>query len=243
MFLHAFPLQAAMWQPTLGALPEGWRGIAPDFRGLGESSLPPGEPEHRMTDYAGDAVDLLDKLEIHEAVVIGCSMGGYVLFEMLRSAPGMLGALGLVSTRPGSDSEEGRRNRQRMIEQVEREGIDAIADQMVPKLVGATTQRERPETAAHVRSLIVANARQGVSTAVNAMMHRPDSTPLLQRIGVPTLVVAGAEDALIPPAEADAMHKAISASRYQLMPFVGHLPNLEEPAQFNAILSEFLNTL
>src|SRR5262245_55989620 len=104
-----------MWELTLEALPEGWRGIAPDFRGLGESSLPTGESDHRMRDYAGDAVDLLDRLEVAEAVVVGCSMGGYVLFEMLRAAPGMLTAVGLVSTRPGSDSEEGRQNRQRMI--------------------------------------------------------------------------------------------------------------------------------
>jgi 3-oxoadipate enol-lactonase len=82
-----------------------------------------------------------------------------------------------------------------------------------------------------------------VSTAVGAMMHRADSTSLLQRVGVPTLIVAGAEDALIPSAEAEAMHKAIPTSRYELMPFVGHLPNLEEPAHFNAILSEFLDTL
>lgn len=243
LFLHAFPLQAAMWQPTLDALPKGWRGIAPDCRGMGESSFPTGEAEHRMTDYAGDAVDLLDRLEIPDAVVVGCSMGGYVLFEMLRAAPGMLMALGLVSTRPGSDSEEGRRNREHMIAQVAQEGLDAIANQMVPKLIGATTQRERPEIAKQVRDLIVANARQGVSTAVSAMMHRADSTSLLQRIAVPTLIVAGAEDALIPSAEADAMHNAIPASRYELMPFVGHLPNLEDPAHFNAILSEFLNTL
>ena len=232
-----------MWEPTLEAMPDGWHGIAPDFRGLGESSLPAGEPKHRMLDYAGDAVDLLDRLELTEAVVVGCSMGGYVLFEMLRAAPTMLTAIGLISTRPGSDSEEGRRNRERMIAQVEQEGIDVIADQMMPKLIGATTQRDRPDVAKRVRHLIVANTRQGVSTAVSAMMNRVDSTPLLQRIAVPTLVVAGAEDVLIPPAEADAMHKAIPASRRELMPFVGHLPNLEEPAQFNAILSEFLDTL
>jgi pimeloyl-ACP methyl ester carboxylesterase len=75
------------------------------------------------------------------------------------------------------------------------------------------------------------------------MMHRADSTPLLQRVSVPTLIVAGAEDSLIPPAEAEAMHKAIPASRYELMPFVGHLPNLEEPVRFSTILSEFLDTL
>lgn len=251
VFLHAFPLQAAMWEPNLGAVPEGWRGIAPDLRGFGESSLPESAPpsradarfgaaSHRMADFAGDVIELLDRLEVTEAALVGCSMGGYVLFEMLRSAPRYVSAVGLVSTRPGSDGEEARKNRQKMIENVEQEGIDAIADQMIPKLLGATTQRDRPDLMKQARSLIVANTRQGVSTAVKAIMERRDSTPLLGDIKAPTLILAGAEDTLIPPTEADAMHKAIPTSQCEVMPLAGHLPNLEQSEPFNALLWQFL---
>lgn len=254
VFLHAFPLQAAMWESTLGAIPDGWRGIAPDLRGFGESSLPEPDPpsrdaarvgvaSHRMTEFAGDVIDLLDRLEVTEAAVVGCSMGGYVLFEMLKAAPRYISAVGLVSTKPGSDSDEAKANRAKMIQKVEQEGIDAIADQMLPKLLGATTQRDRPELTKRVRDLIVANTRQGVGTAVTAMMERRDSTPLLGGITVPTLIVAGAEDTLIPPTEADAMHRAIPTSQYELMPFAGHLPNLEQPGPFDAVLSQFLQRL
>ncbi|HKY22107.1 MAG TPA: alpha/beta fold hydrolase [Vicinamibacterales bacterium] len=239
VFLHAFPLQATMWEPNVGAVPHGWRAIAPDLRGFGESSLPQAD-HHRMSEYAGDVIDLLDRLEVTEAAFVGCSMGGYVLFEMLRAAPRYISAMALVSTRPGSDSEEGRKNREKMMALVEQEGIDAIADQMLPKLLGATTQRERPDVAKQVRNLIVANTRQGVKTAVKAMMNRVDSTPLLAHIAVPALIVAGAEDTLIPPTEADAMHKAIPTSQCELMPFAGHLPNLEQPGPFNALLWQFL---
>lgn len=251
VFLHAFPLQAAMWASNLGAMPDGWRGIAPDLRGFGESSLP--EPDlpsraegvatHRMTEFAGDVIDLLDRLEVTEAAVVGCSMGGYVLFEMWKAAPRYISAVGLVSTKPGADSDEAKANRVKMIQKVEQEGIDAIADQMVPKLLGATTLRDRPELTKQARDLIVANTRQGVGTAVNAMMERRDSTPLLGDITVPTLIVAGAEDTLIPPTEADAMHKAIPTSQYELIPLAGHLPNLEQPGTFDAILSRFLQKL
>jgi 3-oxoadipate enol-lactonase len=75
------------------------------------------------------------------------------------------------------------------------------------------------------------------------MMDRADSTPLLAQITVPTLIVAGAEDTLIPPAEADAMHKAIPSSRCELIPFAGHLPNLEQSGPFDALLGEFLQKL
>ena len=148
VFLHAFPLQSAMWESNLGAMPDGWRAVAPDLRweaGVG------------MSDLAGDVIDLLDHLDVTRAAVVGCSMGGYVLFEMLKSAPRYISAVGLVSTRPGADNEEGRRNRQKMIEQVDREGVEAIAAQMVPKLLGATTQRDRPDLVTYVRKLIVGN--------------------------------------------------------------------------------------
>lgn len=242
VLLHAFPLQATMWEATLGAMPGGWRAIAPDLRGFGESPLPASNSS-RMTEFAGDVIDLLDHLDITEAVVVGCSMGGYVLFEMLRSAPTYMSAIGLVSTRPGADNDEGRNNRMKAIELVEREGVDAIATQMIPKLLGATTQRDRPDLMKRVRNLVLGNTADGVKAAINSMMDRPDSTPTLARIGVPTLIVAGAEDTLIPPAEAEGMHRAIQTSRCEAMPFAGHLPNIEQPSAFDALLSEFLRKL
>jgi 3-oxoadipate enol-lactonase len=234
VLLHAFPLQSAMWEPNFAAIPEGWRAVAPDLRwesGVG------------MSDLAGDVVDLLDHLDISRAAVVGCSMGGYVLFEMLKSAPRYFSAMGLVSTRPGADNEEGRRNRQKMIEQVGRDGVDAIASQMVPKLLGATTQREQPELVERVRSLVLVNTPGRVSAAVAAMMERNDSTPLLQNIDVPTLIVHGAEDTLIPPAEAEAMRRAIRNAQLELIPLCGHLPNLEQPERFDGVLWRFLNKL
>jgi len=242
VFLHAFPLQAAMWEPNLGAIPDGWRAVAPDFRGFGESPLPDSD-KYRTSEFAGDVIDLLDRLEVTEAAIIGCSMGGYVLFEMLNSAPRYISAVGLVSTRPGADSDEGRKNREQMIDQVDREGVDAIAAQMVPRLLGAKTQRDRPDLMKHVHNLITANTGDGIKTGIKAMMERGDSTPLLGRIKVPTLIVAGVEDMLIPPTEAEAMHRAVPVSKCELMPFVGHLPNLEQSAVFDGLLWQFLQKL
>ena len=162
-----------MWEPNLGAIPDGWRAVAPELRG---------EAGVTMSDLAGDVIDLLDHLGVSRAAVVGCSMGGYVLFEMLKSAPGYLSAVGLVSTRPGPDNEEGRKNRQKMIALVDAEGVEAIAAQMVPKLLGATTQRDRPDLAkqrAQPHRRKPAGAGQG---GHRAMMERADSTPLLAKI-------------------------------------------------------------
>ena len=102
---------------------------------------------------AGDVIDLLDRLGVRQAAVVGCSIGGYVLFEMMRSAPGYVSALGLISTRSGADSEEGRRNREKMIDQVDREGVGAVAAQMPTKLVGASTRSSRPDLMERLRRL------------------------------------------------------------------------------------------
>jgi 3-oxoadipate enol-lactonase len=234
VFLHAFPLQSEMWQSILGAVPDGWRALAPDMRW---------QPGVTMSDLAGDVIDLLDHLGVVQAAVVGCSMGGYVLFEIVKSAPRYVSAVGLVSTRPGADNEEGRKNRQKMIEQVDREGVEAIANQMVPKLLGATTQRDRPDLTKQIRSLILGNTPERIKAAVTAMMERGDSTPLLAKIDVPALIIHGAEDTLIPPSEAEGMHRAIRNSQLELIPSSGHLPNLEQPVAFDGMLWPFLKKL
>jgi 3-oxoadipate enol-lactonase len=114
---------------------------------------------------------------------------------------------------------------------------------MVPKLLGATTQRDRPDLVKHVRNLILQNTPGRITAAVTAMMERKDSTPLLAKIDVPALVIHGAEDSLIPPTEAEAMHRAIRNSQLELIPLSGHLPNLEQPVPFDGMLWQFLKKL
>jgi pimeloyl-ACP methyl ester carboxylesterase len=235
--LHAFPLNADMWQPQIRALPAGWRLIAPDYRGFGESSL---SSSPTMNDLAGDAVDLLDKLEIHEAVVAGCSMGGYVAFELLASASAYVKGLVMVDTRAGADTEEGRAGRRKMLEKIQQEGARAIADEMTPKLLGPSTQRDRPDLVKHVHSTIAAASPAAIAMAVTAMMERKDMTAALGAISVPTLIIAGVEDTLIPLPAMQQMHVAIKGAQFHTIDSAGHLPNLEQPDAFDQLLHQFL---
>jgi 3-oxoadipate enol-lactonase len=75
------------------------------------------------------------------------------------------------------------------------------------------------------------------------MMTRPDSTPTLATIDVPTLIVVGEEDVPTPVKEARAMHAQIPGSRLEIIEHAGHLANLERPAAFNHVLTEFLVAL
>lgn len=241
LLLHAFPLNADMWDAQAAALPAGWRIVAPDLRGFGQSSLPGGEAA--MDDYAGDLADLLDALHVHEAVVAGNSIGGYIAFALLRNAPHYVSGLVLVDTKAQADSDEGRASRRRMLELIDRAGTAGVVDEMLPRLLGASTQRDRPDLIQRVRTLMISSTPQALKAAVTAMMGRPDSHDLLARIHLPALVIAGEEDALIPVSAAEQMQQAMPGSVLEIIPRAGHLPTLEQPAACNAVLKRFLGRI
>ena len=242
ILLHAFPLGADMWRPQLERVPRGWRFIAPDLRGFAGSTLDH-EPGIGMNDYASDVLGLMDALQIDRAAIGGLSMGGYVTFAIFRRAPERLSALLLADTKATADSEEGGRTRRAMLETVRQKGVRAIADEMLGKLLGDTSRRERPEVVAEVRRLIEANSQAGMEAAIYALMTRPDSTPDLLRIECPALIVVGAEDGITPVADAEALQRSIRGSELSILPGAGHVSNLEAPEEFSNTITRWVASL
>jgi 3-oxoadipate enol-lactonase len=236
LLLHAFPLSADLWRPQLDAPPDGWRVIAPDLQ-VAPGSRP------SMDDYAAGVEAVAASLALDGAVVGGLSMGGYVIFALLRRARLSIRALVLADTRAEADTDEGRANRKKMIALAEAEGAAGVAREMVPKLLGQTTLRQRPGVVATVRRLIDSSSPQAITSALQAMMHRPDSTSLLASIDVPALVIVGEEDGLTPPPNSESLHRGIRGSRLERIPEAGHLSSLERPDVFNEALGGFLRGL
>jgi 3-oxoadipate enol-lactonase len=237
LLLHAFPLNARMWEPQLVLAEQGWRVIAPQLRGFDGATDPAASS---VDDYAGDVIDLLDGLHVHEAVIGGLSMGGYVTFAMFRHAPRYFRGMILADTRPQADTPEGADGRTRMLALVREKGPEAVSQQMIPRLLGESTRRERPDVVERTRALILANSVDAIAGAITALKTRPDSTALLESIRCPTLIVVGDEDALTPPELSEDMQHAIPGSEFALIPKAGHLSNLERPEEFNAALARFL---
>jgi pimeloyl-ACP methyl ester carboxylesterase len=227
-----------MWQPQLTLAEGGWRVIAPHFRCFDRNDGGPAASS--VDDYAGDVIDLLDALHIHDAVVGGLSMGGYVAFAVLRHAASYIRGLVLADTKAPADTPEGVQARLGMLQLLADRGVSAIAEEMIPKLLGASTLAERPDIVDLVRTLIHTSPPPAISGAIQALMSRPDSTPLLSTIHVPTLVVVGEEDRLTPPAMSEDLHRGIAGSELVRIAGAGHLSNLERPAQFNDALAHFL---
>jgi len=239
VFLHAFPLNARMWEGQLALADGGWRVIAPHLRGFDGATGDP--PAASMDDYAGDVVDLLDALHIQEAVIGGLSMGGYVAFAIFRHAARYFQGLILADTRSQADTPEGVDGRTRMLRLVQDKGPSAVAEEMLPKLLGETTRTKRPDVVERTRSLALSSSADGIGGALRGLMTRPDSTPLLPSVHVPTLILVGAEDTVTPPAAAEEMHRGIAGSELIIIPEAGHLANLEQPVLFNRALARFLS--
>lgn len=237
VLLHAFPLSAEMWRPQLEQVPAGWTYIAPDLRGFGPDGAGTAQS---MDDLAAGVFDLLNALKIDRTALGGLSMGGYVAFAMYRREPARFSALMLADTRATADGEPARAARQEMLDALAAKGPGAVADMMLPKLLGDTSRAERPELAVQVREMIERNSVAGIAGGIRAMLGRPDSTPLLDTLRVPVLAIVGEEDVITPPAETEAMAARIPRVNCVKLPGAGHLSNLERPREFSHALADFL---
>jgi pimeloyl-ACP methyl ester carboxylesterase len=247
VLLHAFPLSRLIWSRQLLTPPEGWRLIAPDLRGFGSSagthSGDLGAPS--VDAMADDVAALLDKLGLGEVVLGGLSMGGYVAMAFLRRHPGRVDALVLADTKAGADPEAGAAKRLAMAARLEEEDTtEALLEDVVPNLLGATTKRRFPEIATRVAGMAKNCDPLAAAWAQRAMAARPDSFDTLRAADIPALVIVGEEDVLSPTADAEAMAEALPrADKPVVIPAAGHLTSVEKPGKVNAALYGFLATL
>jgi len=241
ILLHAFPLNSRMWAPQTEALAGHRRIIMPDYPGFGKSPRPPAQPDVRY--YAEQVGELLDNVKLERVVLGGLSMGGYVVFACLRLFPERVSALLLANTRPEPDAEDAREARRETAHRVAEEGVEVLPKLQMERLLARETLDNEKDIVEFVRGMILESSPDGVVAALGAMRERPDSTDLLEKINVPTLVVGGAEDALSTPEIMGGMAGKIPDSRQVTLPKVGHLSNLEAPKGFNAVLREFLEEL
>lgn len=241
VLLHAFPLNARMYEPQLALAKNGWRVVAPHMKGMDAAAAD--TPDSSFDVAAGALVDLLDALHIESAVIGGVSMGGYLAMALYRRAARYFRGLILADTRADADTSQAVEGRQRMLALLREKGSAAVADEMIPRLLGETTRATRPDLAAQVRALVLSNSPEAIAGALTAIMTREDSMPLLRKVDCPVLVIVGEEDLVTPPALSQAMHASLAkAPKAELVtiPAAGHLSNLEQPGPFNAALLEFL---
>jgi pimeloyl-ACP methyl ester carboxylesterase len=241
VLLHGFPFNRSMWSEQIEALSTNHRVITPDLRGHGETTAT-GDLA-TMEEMALDVAALLDKLDIHRIILGGLSMGGYVSLAFYRRFPLRVRALILADTRAQGDTEEARATREQQAQKALQEGMDGIADAMLPKLLAPQTLSERPEIVERVRKMMTSTDPAGAAAALRGMAVRNDQTNFLARILAPTLILVGSEDPITPPKDSEVMRREIRGSRLEVIEGASHVSNLERPNQFNHALKDFLKAL
>jgi len=231
VLLHAFPLDSRMWA-GLSVLAEL---ITPNQRGFGGAPL--GDAEPSLDVVAADVISLIGDRRV---VLGGCSMGGYVAMAVLRAAPHLVAGLVLVSTRASADTAAGRANRAAMATRIAEEGPGFVPDAVLPTLLGDSTLERRQSIVDDVRMLVSEQDGATIAWAQRAMAARPDSSDVLRSTDVPTLIVRGEQDTLIPPADADALADLMPKAEVVVLAGAGHLPPLEVPEEFTGAVARWL---
>ena len=240
VFLHAFPLQAAMWDYQVEALAGDHRCLAIDLPGFGQSPGPADPSAATLERWAGLVAGVLDQLDVDAATIVGASMGGYLAMELLRHHRERVRQLVLADTKARSDDPEA--TRRRTAQQNELRGgaeVGSLAKGTVEGLLSADSM-SRTELVGYVHALAEGATPEGWMAALEAMKRRPDSMLLLRQADVRALVVVGELDRVTPIAEAMTL-RSLLKGELVVMPNVGHLPNLEDPLAFNDALTQFLS--
>lgn len=239
VLLHPTPADHEFFLPVSRFLSSRYHLIMPDLRGHGESSL--GNGPATMQKYAFDIARVMDAAAIDRAPLLGVSIGGRVIFEFWRRFRDRVSGLILCNTEARADTPEARANRFRTAEDVLRRGTEPFFESMLPKLLGETSRRSRPDLVDGALRMARKMSAEDVAGVQRGMADRPDSVPTLKTINVPTLIITGDEDILTGIPEAELMKQNIAASEVRVVAKAGHFSPWEQPEEVGKLLRGFLD--
>ena len=241
VLIHGHPFDRSMWREQTAAFGSKYRVITPDLRGYGESEI--SSDKTMLEEFARDIAVLLDELKADDIILCGLSMGGQILFEFFRLFPQRVRALVLADTFAQLDDAERKQARYDTAERLLRKGMRDYAEEVLPKMIAPQTIEEQPDVKVHVLAMMRGTSPRGAAAALRGRAERPDYTALLPQINVPTLIIVGSRDEFTPVADAEFMRDRISGSKMAVIKGAGHMPNLENPIEFNRLIGEFIETL
>ncbi len=240
VLVHGHPFDYSMWNPQVEALAGLYNVITPDLRGYGQSTLP-GHSNTKFEDYATDILQLLNSLKIDNFHLGGLSMGGQIIMEMFRQAPQRIRSLIFADTFAGLDTPEIKQGRYDTANRLEKEGMEAYADEVIYKMITPAHVSSMPQVSGHVLKMMKGTPPSGAATALRARAERIDYLKeVLPAINVPTLVIVGRDDEYTPVAKAEELKENLKNCKLAIIEDAGHMPNLEHPDEFNKVVIDFL---
>jgi len=241
IFLHGYPFDKTMWRPQIDFLQASNRVIAVDLRGFGGSKDE--ETSLSIGLFADDLIKFMNALSIDKAMICGLSMGGYIALNAVVRFPSRFEALILCDTQCSADTKEAKEKRYKSIDEINANGTAAFNEAFVKSVFYAGSLLNKKEIVESLRAVVFSNSQHIITTGLRVLADRAEICSSLHEIKIPTLIICGREDALIPLAKAEYMHDTIKDSILKVINHAGHVSNLEQAHEFNKHLCEFITTI
>lgn len=245
ILLHPTPVHHAFWLPVAEMLAQKYRVIMPDLRGHGQSEA--GDGPITIEKLGQDTRRLLDELGIDKALLAGCSIGGYTLYELWRTMPERTTALAFCCCRPQADADANRAKRREWIEGIQQRGTGNFFELMLGSLIGQTARSRFPQKIGEAREMMQTMRPDAAIAVQQGLAARPDSVATAKTIRVPACVVAAAEDSGSTVADMKLLAEAIRnggyGAEFHVLPDAGHYAPWEQPETVGPILRRFFDSV
>lgn len=236
VLVHGHPFSRCMWRGQLDSLSDAFRVVAPDLPGYGES---PARGETIAPRGLADAViELLDAIAVERATVVGLSLGGLVAMELGLGYPERVTGVVLTATTAAPLTPEEAEMRRETASRLEREGMLDHALEMAGRLFGPAARRDATLVLPILETMLTTSPA-GAAAALRGRAERPPYDRLLGELRVPALILAGDADFFSTAEITEQLVASLPDPEVVILPGVGHLPNLEMPARFDAVVRRF----
>lgn len=238
VLVHGFCEDMRIWAPILPQLQSKYKVVLADMAGFGKSPLTDGKDIESIDDIADRLAYTIKEQGIEKCCLLGHSMGGYVTLAFAEKYPDMLNGWGLFHSTAYADTDEKKENRLKQAEFVGENGVEPFVKVLIPTLFAKTqnydTQKEN--------SLAIAKECTpfGIMNALLAMRQRPERLNVLQNSTVPVLIIAGAEDDVVPAEKLSYQASLPARCQFELFDKSGHMGMVEEPAKSIEAINRFM---
>lgn len=241
IFVHAFPLCLRMWDKQVEALEQSYRVVVYDLRSFGYSEL--GDGHFTIDSHVSDLISITDSLKLDKPVVCGLSMGGYITLRVLELYQNKFKAAILADTKTEADNNPTKIKRAEQIQMIKSGQREQFTENFIKGALTEANFNEKPELVEFLKTMTGWQKNEAITGALLTLAARTDTTDFLEKLDLRTLIIAGKEDKLTPPEFSKIIYGKTKNSELKLISGSGHLPNMENPDEFNKEVIDFLKGL
>ena len=240
IFIHAFPLCTRMWDKQVAALEDKFRIVIYDIRSFGYSEL--GDGHFTIDSHVGDLISIIDSLRLEKPVVCGLSMGGYIALRALELHQNKFKGAILSDTKAESDNNPTKIARSEQMKMIKNGQREQFTENFIKAALSETNYNEKTELVAFLKEMIGWQKNEAITGALLTLAARTDTTDSLEKLELKMLILAGKEDKLTPPEFSKIIYGKTKNSDMKLISNAGHLPNMENPEEFNTAILDFMKS-